>query len=302
MKPPKWTKDNIPNMQDKIVLITGANSGLGFEASLALAEKNATVLMACRDTAKGEKAVQDIRAVHASADLVLMQLDLSSLESVREFAETCNRNYDHLDILINNAGVMAPPYSTTRDGFELQIGVNHFGHFALTGLILDPLLQAPTGRIVSVSSFAHKMGDIRFNDINWKKKYSRWPAYGQSKLANLFFTYELDRQLKGANARTIAVAAHPGYSYTKLQRYTGLFSFLNHLVAQSPQMGVSPILYAATEWNVGGGQFFGPNGIMEMRGYPKKTRSSKLSYNRDIAGKLWELSEEVTGVRYSFKK
>lgn len=288
-------------MQDKIVLITGANSGLGFEASLALAGENATVLMACRDTAKGEKAVQDIRAVHASADLVLMQLDLSSLESVREFAEKCNRNYDHLDILINNAGVMAPPYSTTRDGFELQIGVNHFGHFALTGLILDPLLQATAGRIVSVSSFAHKMGDIRFNDINWKKKYSKWPAYSQSKLANLLFTYELDRRLKGANARTIAVAAHPGYSYTKLQRYTGLFSFLNHIVAQPPSMGVLPILYAATEWKVGGGQFFGPEGILEMRGYPKKTHSSKKSYDPAIAKQLWELSEEVTGVKYTLR-
>ncbi len=302
MKTQKWTKDNIPDIQDKTVLITGANSGLGFEASKALAEKGATVIMASRDRAKGEKAVQTLTEVYPSANIDLMQLDLSSLQDVRKFADEFNGQYETLDILINNAGVMAPPYNTTADGFELQIGVNHLGPFALTGLILKKILAAPTGRIVMVSSFIHKIGSIRFNDIHWKRKYARWPAYGQSKLANLLFTYELDRRLQEANLRTMAVAAHPGYARTSLQRHTGLFSFLNHFMAQSPQMGVLPILYAATEWQVGGGQFFGPNGIMELRGYPRKTRSSALSYDMEIARKLWALSEELTGVRYSFSK
>ncbi len=298
----KWTTDNIPDSEGKIILITGANSGLGFETAQAIAAKKATVVMACRNPAKGEKAVENIHSLFPDAKIALMDLDLSSLKSINMFAEKFKNAYDYIDILINNAGVMAPPYSTTEDGFELQIGINHFGHFALTGLLLDLLLQAETGRIVSVSSFAHKMGAINFHDINWKKKYSKWPAYSQSKLANLLFTYELDRRLKNVNARAIAVAAHPGYSHTKLQRYTGLFSFLNHIIAQPPHMGALPILYAATAWNIGGGHFIGPDGFLEMRGYPKKTHSNKKSFNQDVARRLWELSEKVTGVKYRFKK
>ncbi len=296
----RWTSDNIPDMSGKIVLITGANSGLGFEASRELALKGATVIMACRSVSKGEEAARKITDALSTVETVVMQIDCASLASVRTFAEEFKKRYDHLDILLNNAGVMAPPFSTTEDGFELQIGVNHFASFALTGLLLGHLLQSHSARIVSVSSFAHTMGTINFDDINWRNKYSKWPAYGQSKLANLYLTYELDRRLKGMNARAIAVAAHPGYSRTNLQRHTGLFSFLNHFMAQTSQMGVLPILYAATEWKVGGGQFIGPDGFMEMRGYPKKTNSSKISYDLAISKRFWELSEELTGVKYSF--
>jgi NAD(P)-dependent dehydrogenase (short-subunit alcohol dehydrogenase family) len=296
----KWTAENIPNLEGRIALITGANSGLGFEASLALAKKHATVVMACRDMAKGQEALQRIKNEVSGAQLIAMELNLASLESIKTFAAKFIQAYDRLDILLNNAGVMAPPYGTTEDGFEMQIGTNHFGHFALTGLLLKRVLSTPHSRVVVVSSFAHHMGRINFDDLNWTHKYSKWPAYGQSKLANLLFTYELDRRFKAADSDSIAVAAHPGYSATHLQRHTGIFSFLNTFLAQSSYMGTLPILYAATVDGVQGAEFYGPDGFMEMRGYPKKASSSKVSYDTALAKRLWTVSEKVTGVRYAF--
>jgi len=301
MKATQWTPDSIQDMHGKIIIITGANSGLGFEASRILAEKNATVVMACRDLSRGHDAAKRIKQLHPPANLTVIQLNLASSASIRSCAENIKNMFDHCDVLLNNAGVMAPPYSLTEDGFELQIGVNHFGHFLLTGLLMDMLIKAPAARIVTMSSFAHYMGAIRFDDSNWTKGYLKWPAYGQSKLANLLFTYELDRRLKQANRRTIAVAAHPGYANTNLQRYSGLFSFLNRYVAQPAAMGVLPALYAATAWDVGGGQYFGPNGFLQLRGYPKRTRSSRKSYDEDVARRLWELSEKQTGVTYRLR-
>lgn len=210
----KWTAEHISNVEDKIVLITGANSGLGFEASLALAKKGSLVVMACRNPSKGQVALQQIQDEVPDAQVVVMSLNLASLQSIRTFAAEFTNHYDRLDILLNNAGVMAPPYAKTEDGFELQIGTNHFGHFALTGLLLERLLFTTASRVVTTTSFAHYMGRINFDDLNWTRKYSKWPAYGQSKLANLLFTYELDRRFKAAGANTIAVAAHPGYSAT----------------------------------------------------------------------------------------
>jgi NAD(P)-dependent dehydrogenase (short-subunit alcohol dehydrogenase family) len=296
----KWASADIPDLKGSIVMITGANSGLGYHETRAIAEKGATAVMGCRDMAKGESAAKKIKETVPGAKLVLMHLDLASLKSIRSFADEFKKRYDRLDILINNAGVMAPPYGTTEDGFELQIGTNHFGHFALTGLLLDRILRTPKSRVVSVSSLVHRMGRINFDDINSQEKYSKWPAYGQSKLANLLFIYELDRRLKNAGSKVIAAAAHPGYSNTNLQRTTRFFSFFNPLLAQPAAMGALPTLYAATEEHVQGGAFYGPNGFFEMRGYPRKTDSNAPSHDRTVAARLWDLSEKATGVKYSF--
>lgn len=293
-----WTTDSIADLTGKIVLITGANSGLGFQAARVFAVKHATVIMACRDAIKGNNARKEILEEVSDANLVSMQLDLARLKSIRAFALEFKKSYKNLDILINNAGVMTPPYGTTEDGFELQIGINHFGHFALTGLLLDTIMNSPKSRIVSVSSLAHRMGKINFDDINWKKKYSKWAAYGQSKLANLLFIYEFDRRLKAKGAGTIAAAAHPGFSNTNLQKDMGIFKHFNFILAQPPHKGVLPILYAATAKQVQGGDFFGPDGLYEIRGYPKKASSSKESHDITTAKRLWELSEKETGVEY----
>jgi NAD(P)-dependent dehydrogenase (short-subunit alcohol dehydrogenase family) len=298
----KWTSADIPDLKGAVVLITGANSGLGLYEARAVAEKGAAVVMGCRDRAKGENAVKNIKEAVPAAKPVLMQLDLASLKSIRSFADEFKKRYDRLDILINNAGVMAPPYGTTEDGFELQIGTNHFGHFALTGLLLERILGTPESRVVSVSSLVHRMGRINFDDINSRRKYSKWSAYGQSKLANLLFTYELDRRLKKAGSGVIAAAAHPGYSNTNLQRSTRFFSTFNPVFAQPAAMGALPVLYAATEEHVLGGEFYGPDGLFEMRGHPRKTDSSALSHDRTVAERLWDLSEKATGVKYSFAK
>ena len=213
----KWTTKDIPDQSGKIAIVTGANSGIGFEAAKALAAKGAHVVMACRNMEKGEKAVDDIRAATPAAQLALKQLDLADLGSVRTFAADYQAQHSQLHMLINNAGVMALPYRTTEDGFEMQFGTNHLGHFALTGLLLPTLFATPGSRIVTVSSMAHQMGTIQFDDLGWEKSYSKWRAYGMSKLANLLFTYELQRKLTAAGADTIAVAVHPGYSATNLQ-------------------------------------------------------------------------------------
>jgi len=294
----KWTTDNIPDQTGRIAIVTGANSGIGYETALALAQKDATVVMACRNLAKANPAAEQIRATNPSGTVEVMQLDLGDLESVKAFAAAFQEKYDRLDLLINNAGIMMPPYGKTTQGFETQFGVNHLGHFALTGLLLNLLLQTPQSRVVTVSSMSHRFGRIDFDDLNWEKGYNPNAAYGQSKLANLLFTYELQRKLTATGQDTIATAAHPGWTGTNLQRHAAWLNFLNRFVAQAPPMGALPTLMAATEPGVNGGEYFGPGGFMEMRGYPQRVKSNDRSYDEDVAAKLWGVSEELTGVRY----
>jgi len=293
-----WVEENIPDQSGKLALVTGANSGLGFEVSRGLALKGATVLMACRNLEKGEEAAARIRDESPGGEVRLMQLNLADLHSVRQFVEDFRAEYDHLNILANNAGVMATPYGKTADGFELQFGINHLGHYALTGLLLDALESTPGARIVTVSSYAHWFGWINFRDLNGEKFYYKWLAYCQSKLANLLFAYELQRRLSRNGKNSISLAAHPGYAETNLQRHTALFSFLNPILAQSQEMGSLPVLYAATRPEIAGGEYIGPDGFLGQRGYPHKALSSPGSHNHTNAQRLWDVSEELTGVNY----
>jgi NAD(P)-dependent dehydrogenase (short-subunit alcohol dehydrogenase family) len=287
-----WSPTDIPDMTGRTVVVTGANSGIGRAAADALAAAGARVVLAVRDTTKGEAA-----AAAMPGNTEVRRLDLASLESIRAFAADWQ---GELSLLINNAGVMAPPLSRTADGFELQFGTNHLGHFALTNLLLEHV----TGRIVTVSSTAHRMGAIDFDDLNWERKpYRRWRAYGQSKLANLLFTAELQRRLDAAGSRMIATAAHPGYAATNLQFHSGsglmdrLSSVGNRIFAQDERGGALPALYAATA-DVAGNSFVGPSGFMEQRGAPKLVGRSAAAKNADAAQRLWEVSEELTGVRF----
>ncbi len=296
--------NDIPDQSGRTAVITGANSGIGLVTARELVRAGAHVVMACRDTTKGDAAAATIRADVAGAQLDVEALDLASLDSVRAFAERCP--HERLDLLINNAGVMAPPYTKTADGFELQLGTNHLGHFALTGRLLDRLLRTPRSRVVTISSTAHKFGRINFDDLQSERSYVRWRAYGQSKLANLLFTLELDRRLREVDADVLAVAAHPGYSATNLQfaatpsRIERLGSVvLNRVVAQSADRGALPTLYAATA-DIPGNSFVGPDGIQEMRGEPKVVRPVRAARDEQTARRLWDVSEQLTGVRYAF--
>lgn len=297
----KWKEQNIPDLTGKTVIVTGANSGLGFETSRMLASKGAAVIMAVRTPQKGADAAARLCDDYPASTVDVMKLDLADLSSVRQFASDVKSKYDALHILVNNAGVMALPKRTeTVDGFEMQFGTNHLGHFALTGLLLDMITATPGARIVTVSSFMHKAGRVNVDNLNAERRYSKWLVYGLSKLANLLFTYELQRRLASNGGSAIAVAAHPGYSATNLQRHSGVFSFLNLFMAQSQAMGALPITYAATAPNVSGGDFFGPGGFLEMRGYPKKVASSKRAQDDAVAQRLWDVSEALTGVQYTF--
>jgi len=306
---PRWSTADLPDLSGKTVVVTGANSGLGFEAATALAGAGAHVVLACRDQGKGAAAEQQIRAAHPRASTALMPLDLASLADIHRFADALRTAHPHLDVLMNNAGVMALPYRQTADAFEMQIGTNHLGHFALTGLLLDTLRATPGARVVTVSSGFHRLGTIRFDDLSWKNGYKRWPAYGQSKLANLLFAYELQRRLTAAGATAISVAAHPGYASTNLQavapRMEGarlmerITHLGNRLFAQSAAMGALPQLYAATAADVRGGGYYGPDGIGELWGSPRSVESNAASRDSAAAARLWALSEELTGVRYA---
>ena len=297
----KWTTADIPDQSGRTAVITGANTGLGFETAAALAAKGAHVVLAVRNLDKGKDAARRIEQATPGATVELQELDLTSLASVRTAAEALTANHDAIDLLINNAGVMFTPKSATGDGFEMQFGTNHLGHFALTGLLLDRVLAAPASRIVTVSSQGHRFVDgIRFDDPQWERDYGRVRAYGQSKLANLLFTYELQRRLRGT--ATIAVAAHPGGSNTELARNTPAplrvaFAAFAPLM-QGADMGALPTLRAATDPGVLGGQYFGPDGLGEQRGHPKVVTSSAVSYDAEAQRRLWALSEELTGVTF----
>jgi len=294
----QWTANNISEQSGKTIIITGANSGIGYEAARALAIKSATVIMACRNLDKGEKAAAQIQRENPKGKVILEQLDLADLNSIKKFTHRFLVDYDRLDVLINNAGVMAIPYRQTADGFEMQIGTNHLGHFALTGLLIDKLEKTPNSRIVTVSSYAHIIGRINFDDLNSEKHYQKWLAYGQSKLANLLFAYELQRRSTANSGNPISIAVHPGYAATNLQNSSSFFSLTNRFMAQSQEMGALPTLYAATSSEIQGGEYIGPDGFLAQRGYPHKARSSKQSYKQETAQNLWEISEELTGIQF----
>ena len=301
----KWTAANIPNLTGKVMVVTGGNSGLGWEATKVFADKGAHVVMACRSIAKAEVAQHDL-----SGSSEVAHLDLASLASVRSFADNFKAKHDKLDILVNNAGVMMIPYRKTEDGFEMQFGTNHLGHFALTGLLLEPLLATNKSRVVTVSSGAHTSGKMRWDDLGWEKDYSELNAYGMSKLANLLFAYELQRKFETLGVDVISVACHPGYAATNLQSIEPerllmrivniLMKVTNLVMAQSAAMGALPTLYAALEEDVNGGVYIGP--ARGMRGYPAKVQSDAKSYNREDAAKLWAISEKLTGVKYQTDK
>jgi len=299
-----WTAADVPDQSGRVAVVTGSNTGLGYETALVLATRGAHVVMAVRDVDKGKAAAARLQAQAPRADVTVQRLDVGSLDSVRTAADELKSAYPRIDLLINNAGVMYPPKQTTPDGFELQFGTNHLGPFALTGLLLENLLPVEGSRVVAVASIAHTIqAAIHFDDLQWERKYNRVAAYGQSKLANLMFTYELNRRLAAHDESTIAVAAHPGISNTELMRHipgSSLpgFSALAGLVTNSPEIGALATLRAATDPAVRGAEYYGPDGIRELRGHPKRVESSKQSHDQDVQARLWTVSEKLTGTSY----
>ncbi|MCB1291683.1 SDR family NAD(P)-dependent oxidoreductase [Mycolicibacterium sp.] len=301
----RWTENDVPDQTGRLAVITGSNTGLGYDTARVLAGRGAKVVMAVRDTAKGDAAAARIRALSPGADVTVRKLDLGSLASVRDAAAEMAETYPRIDLLINNAGVMYPPKQTTADGFELQFGTNHLGHFALTGLLLKNLLDVEGSRVVVVASIAHNIrAKIDFDDLQWeRRRYDRVAAYGQSKLANLMFAYDLQRRLAAAEAKTIAVAAHPGVAATELVRHVPGASlpgvnWLSGKLLNSSELGALPTLRAATDPAVRGGQYYGPDGFRELRGYPVLVTSTKQSQDVAIQERLWTVSEELTGVTF----
>lgn len=305
-----WTVEDIPDQHGRVVLVTGANSGLGLSSARALATAGARVLLACRDRQRGADALVRVREVATGAEPELVALDLADLSSVRACAQDVADRVDHLDVVMNNAGIMAIPRARTAQGFEAQFGTNHLGHFALDGLLLALLSASPSPRVVTTTSFMHRMGVMHWDDLGAERGYRKWLAYGQSKLANLLFAYELDRLAREHGSPLVSVAAHPGYASTHLQavgpemagnRLAGrVMSMSNAIVAQSADMGALPQLYAATMPGVDGGDFYGPGAFFEMRGSPKKVGSSRAATDPAAARRLWKLSEQMTGITYAW--
>lgn len=303
-----WTQKNMPDLRAKVIVVTGANSGLGYECSRTFAEKGGTVVMAVRTLAKGEKAKSDILKNHPKALLDVMQLDMGDLRSVRQFADAFKAKYDRLDILMNNAGVMAIPRQETADGFEMQLGVNHLGHFALTGLLLDIIVKTPQVRIHNVTSTANYFGKINFDDLMSEQSYGRWAAYGQSKLANVFFTFELQKRLTAAGYDTITNTSHPGYVVSNLQANSVaqsetqfeafMYRVMRPFMAQDIRIGVLPMLYGSTATNAKGGAFYGPRWL-NMRGYPAEKKANQAAHDAAALKRFWAISEELTGVKYA---
>ncbi len=294
--------NTVPTQAGKVAIITGANTGIGYETALGLSQTGMKVIMACRNLDKAQQAKKTILAKVPHADLDIIELDLGQLSSIRAFAETYRQRYSHLDLLINNAGIMVPPYTKTEEGFESQMGVNHLGHFLLTALLLDLMPDTSEARVVSLSSNAHKLGKINFDDLQSERNYSPFGAYAQSKLACLMFANELNRQFAAADRKTLSVCAHPGGSDTELSRHmsastitllklSGL-TFITH----APADAALPTLYAALAPDVSGGDYFGPQGFLEMSGKPGKVAQSKSAQNRNVAQKLWKTSKVLTGL------
>ena len=299
MQKSKWTSSNIPSQKGKVILITGATSGLGKEATKVLASKDARVVMAIRNIEKAAKVVKEITSEYPEATVDILELDLTSLASIKLCADTFAAKYEKLDILINNAGIMMCPFSKTKDGFEIQMGTNHLGHFALTGHLMPVLLKTQDSRVVTTSSVAHKTGKINFEDINWEsRKYSTTSAYSDSKLANLYFTYELTRKYQNNPDAPLFTSCHPGWTKTELDRHSGMAAFIGNLVAQKVPIGTLPTLRAATDPQAKQGDYFGPKKFFEMRGYPELVKSTKLAQDEAKAKQLWDLSQEMTGVVY----
>ena len=307
--PIDWNLDQVPDLSGRQIIVTGANSGIGYEAALAFAKRKADVVLACRNQDKAKTAADRIRDEAPTARLELIPLDLSDLSSVRTFADSFREGHTQLNALINNAGVMALPRRTTADGFEMQFGTNHLGHFALTGHLLDLLMATPGSRVVNVSSIAHKFGKIRFHDLQGEKAYSKWGAYGQSKLANLLFTHELDRRLKDAGNDTISVACHPGWAATNLQeagpRMEGsklmerLSAWGNSMLAQDAAAGALPTVFATVE-PLRGNEYVGPTRLMGWHGPPELIEPQSKARDPEAAERLWDESERLTGVQYAF--
>ncbi|MCG8392952.1 MAG: oxidoreductase [Pseudomonadales bacterium] len=294
-----WRPDRIPDLTGKTILVTGANSGIGLEAVKLFAANGAEVIMACRNTGKAEAAADDVRGSVPDAKLVIMALDLADLASVSAFANAVKERFSKLDVLLNNAGLMAPPLQRTKDGFEIQFGTNHLGHFALTGQLLDLLEAADAPRVVQISSLAHRGGKLMWGNLNAEKKYARWPFYGQSKLANLIFAKDLNRRLEKSGSKIRAYAAHPGYSATHLQDTVPAGGLFNAIMAQSAEKGCLPGVMAATSPDVKPGGYYGPDGrILELRGYPAPAYARKITDNQQVAQRLWDESEKLTGIRY----
>ena len=299
----QFSIENAPSQKGKIAIVTGANEGIGFEIALGLVSKNAKVIMACRNPDKANAAIQRIKKENPGAELEFMKLDLSSLKSVRTFVDAFKLKYKKLDLLINNAGIMIPPFSKTEDGFESQMGVNYFSHFLLTGLLLDELNAADNARVVSLSSVVHKSGKIDFDNLNAEKGYSKSDAYSQSKLACLMFAYELDRRLKKVNSSVISIAAHPGGSVTNLVKHMTVIQkiFLLpifRLLSHSPKNAALPSLMGATDPSTYSGDYFGPTGFGDISGKPGKVKSKAHSYDKKVAKKLWETTETLIGFRF----
>jgi NAD(P)-dependent dehydrogenase (short-subunit alcohol dehydrogenase family) len=301
---PKWTSAQIPDQHGRTAVVTGANSGLGLVTARELARHGASVVLACRNTTKGEQAVAAISALVPGAQLELAELDLGDLESVRTFAEGLRSAHEGIDLLINNAGVMAPPRAETKDGFELQLGTNVLGHFALTGRLIGAMEGRAGARVVTLSSNAHKMGKINFEDLQSEHGYKRWGAYGQSKLADLMLALELDRRLRTAGSSIASVAAHPGYAATNLQTAAPplidqlVMRVSNVFLAQSADMGALSVLYAATNPSVEGGSYVGPDGIGEFRGHPRLVSPNGAARDEKVAARLWGVCEQLTGVAF----
>jgi NAD(P)-dependent dehydrogenase (short-subunit alcohol dehydrogenase family) len=300
-----WSEQHIPDLTGHLAVVTGANAGTGFETARALAGRGASVILACRDAEKAKAAMNAIRAAHPEARLAFELLDLGSLASVRAAAKSIGDGHPRIDLLFNNAGVMVPPRGRTADGFETQLGTNHLGHFAFTGLLLDRLLATPDSRVVTMSSTAHRIGRMRFDDLHFERGYRPWAAYGQSMLANLLFTYELHRRLRKAGATTLAVAAHPGYARTELQRHAYrsrvnriLFAPFTALLSHTARQGALPLLRAAVDADAHGGEYFGPDGCFELVGNPARVSSNARSHDETDQRRLWEVSESLTGVVY----
>ena len=308
MRNKKWTLDQIPQQTGRIAVVTGANSGLGFFTTRALALKGAKVIMACRNLDKGEMARQAIINEGVAVEPEVWQLNLASLESVKQFALKFAAAGTRLDLLINNAGLMAVPYDRTEDGFEMQFGVNHLGHFALTALLWPILSKTVGSRVVQVSSLAHHFGKIRFEDIHWEKSYKKWGAYGMSKLANLLFVRELANRVTEKGSGVIVASAHPGWADTELQAKSAkmegkqlgakAMNLINKVLAQSGEKGALPSLYAATAKDVEQGAYFGPGGLMKLHGWPVPDSPNKKLVNNEVAGKLWNVSEALTSLEF----